>query len=474
MKKILRSPIAKGQAANVRCGQQKRPEATFYYKMQKLIPLIAAALTMAFIASFARAMPSRVVLGYSATWRDPDSPPEFYNYDAVTYIARSFLVPHPDGTVEVPTGYFNKSLKEMAHTHGVKLLMSLGGEASNADNWLSIARHPEHFARFCDQLDQLLKDQGYDGIDIDWEPSATTAEDAAAFTSFMKALRARFPHQTITTALGASEYWIGHFNWKDITDNVDFVNVMTYDYSGAWGGRAGYTSGLFPAGAYTPDPDLSASEGMKNLIKNHHVPPEKLLMGITFWAVRFGVDHIGDHFPVNAPGYTYDITYAETMSLLSGGAYKNFWDDKAAMPYLQRTAGGSVIVYENPKSILHKCEYAGKIGCPGIMIWHLGSDVQGDRAPLMDEVAKFNGVHGNKFPRSAIEQQLAELQSDIGQLKHSSKPDNGLGSSELPPVAGASSLSADQLEKLFRQMESDWASLQDQVWQQEAMHREKP
>ena len=202
------------------------------------------------------------MVGYSATWRDPDSPPECYNFDAVTYLARAFLVPHPDGTVETPDGYFNKTMESLAREHGVKLLMSLGGEASNADNWLSIARNPKYFQNFCDNLDKLLADHGYDGIDIDWEPSATTTEDGVAYTSFLKSLRDRFPSRIITTALGASEYWIGHFSWKDVADNVDYVNVMTYDYSGGWGGRADYCSNLFPAGAYAPKPTLSVAEGM--------------------------------------------------------------------------------------------------------------------------------------------------------------------------------------------------------------------
>ncbi len=74
--------------------------------------------------------------------------PECYNFDAITHLARAFLVPHPDGTIEMPDGYFNKTMESLARKHGVKLLMSLGGEASNADNWLSIARHPKLFPEF--------------------------------------------------------------------------------------------------------------------------------------------------------------------------------------------------------------------------------------------------------------------------------------------------------------------------------------
>ena len=266
---------------------------------------------------------------------------------------------------------------------------------------------------------------------------------------FLKGLRARFPDRIITTALGASEYWIGHFSWKDVTDNVDYVNVMTYDYSGGWGGRAAYASNLFPAGAYSPEPTLSVEEGMKNLIENHKVPPAKLLMGITFWPSRFAVDHIGDHFPINGPGYSMNITYADTMCLLRTGRYTESWDEKAAMPYLQRTGGGSVICYENPRSIRLKCEYAAKLGCAGIMIWHLGADVYEDKAPLMDAVAESCGVAKQTFPPQIVEQQIAERENQNQQMK------SHLG------VASASAV------------ETEWGLLQDQLWQDEAPQHAK-
>jgi chitinase len=442
-------------------------EPTFYPIMQKLLRLFAIPLIVVTIAIAAQARPDRVVLGYSATWRDADSPPETYNYDAMTYLARAFLTPHPDGTIEVPDGYFSPTMAALAHQHGVKLLMSLGGEASNADNWLSIARHPTYLGRFCDNLEKLLADQHYDGIDIDWEPSATTTEDGLAYVALLKALRARFPNRIITTALGASEYWIGHFSWKDVTDAVDYVNVMTYDYSGGWGGQAAYASNLFPPGAYPPQPTFSVAEGMKNLIENHHAPPSKLLMGMTFWPSRFHVDHLGDRFPINGPGYSTNITYADTMCLARTGKYKEFWDDKAAMPYLQRIGGGSVVCYENPRSIRRKCDYAAQLGCAGIMIWHAGADVYGDRAPLMDAVAESCGAAKQIFPRQIVEQQIADREAEIQRLRSQlHPPDGGEDASAAQSVGKMDALSADQLQKLRVDVETNWGLLQDQLWRQ--------
>jgi chitinase len=436
--------------------------------MQKLTPIVAALFLL--IAVSARATPDRVVVGYSATWRDSSTPPECYNFDAITHLARAFLAPHPDGTIEVPDGYFNPSMESLARKHGVKLLMSIGGEASNADNWLSIARNPECFQRFKDGLANLLSTHGYDGIDIDWEPSALTTEDGDAYISLLKGLRARFADRIITTALPAGEYWVSHFAWKEVVANVDYVNVMTYDYSGGWGGRAAYCSSLFPAGAYVPEPTLSDAEGMQNLIENHQVPPAKLLMGMTFWPSRFAVDHIGDHFPVNGADYSMNITYAQAMCLLSTGEYKDFWDEKAAMPYLQRGAGGSVVCYESPRSIQRKCQYAAKLGCAGVMIWHLGADVDGGAAPLMDAVADSFGAPKQTFARQMIERQIAEFRGEIRDLKSKIKGPANPPANESP--TDLSTLPDDQLQALLARIETEWGVAQGELWEQDAPQKQ--
>jgi chitinase len=414
----------------------------------------------------ATARPDRIVLGYSALWRDSEEPPECYNFDALTHLARAFLRPNPDGAVEAPPGYFNPSMETQARQHGVKLLISLGGEAENADNWLSVARHPQYLKRFFDDLQKLMADHGYDGVDIDWEPAPLTDEDGAAYTSLLKSLRARFPKSIITTALPAGEYWVSHHSWPDVLASVDYVNVMVYDYSGSWGGRADFSSNLFPPGAYPPQPQLSVEQGMKNLVQNHHAPPAKLLMGVNFWPTRFAVDHIGGEFPKHVPGYTLNITYAQTMALLSTGVYKDFWDEQAAMPYLERTAGGSVVVYENPRSIEQKCQFARQSGFAGMMIWHIGADLDGAHAPLMDALAQSCGGASQNFPREILQSQIAELRDQIKKLQKKLKALRSSGGDITNP-------SEAQPADLYAQLQKDWGSLQDQLWQAQAPKREQ-
>jgi chitinase len=401
------------------------------------------------LSSPAIAAPTRVVLGYSAAWFDSTCPPQAYNYDALTHLARSFLMPRPDGTLDVPPDFFNPAMESLARSHHVKLLMSIGGESETADHWLSVARHPQYLQRFIDRLDQLMAEHHYDGIDIDWEPSALIDEDGLAYTTMLKALRARFPKAVLTTALNAGDYWISHHSWKDVCDSVDYVNVMVYIYSGAWGGQAAYASNLFPPGAYPPEPEYSVDEGMRNLIDHHHVPPAKLLMGVTFWGSQFCVDHVGDSFPKNKPGYSSNLTYGQTMDLLATGRYRQMWDEKAAMPYAERTTSGSVICYEDARSIRLKCQHARKLGCAGVMIWHVGADVYGRHAPLMDAIAESFGASPQVLSADVLPAQIASIKSDLQRLRATA------------PATIQPDANVEDVRKILGQA---WAERQDQAW----------
>src|ERR1700690_3985870 len=104
--------------------------------MKKLILVELAAILLLGATSISWAKPNKVVLGYSASWFDGIYPPESYNYDVFTHIARSFLVPKANGDITVSGDFWNAELEKMAHSHKVKLIASIGGASPDAKNWL--------------------------------------------------------------------------------------------------------------------------------------------------------------------------------------------------------------------------------------------------------------------------------------------------------------------------------------------------
>ena len=64
------------------------------------------------IGSHATAKPNYVILGYSASWFDGIYPPVSYNFDAMTHIARAFLIPKEDGSIIAQGGYSGCKLGE--------------------------------------------------------------------------------------------------------------------------------------------------------------------------------------------------------------------------------------------------------------------------------------------------------------------------------------------------------------------------
>ena len=141
-------------------------------------------------------------------------------------------------------------------------------------------------------------------------------------------------------------------------------------------------------------------------------------MGMTFWGYRFRADHIGDTFPASKPGYFDGLSLGEIDGLIGTGHYLAKWDARAANPYLERSGGGSVVCYENAESIRRKCEYARAAGCGGVMVWHVGADVCGRQAPLMDALAQSCGGTAAVLGRDAMESQVATLR----QAAHAAGP----------------------------------------------------
>ena len=63
---------------------------------------------------------------------------------------------------------------------------------------------------------------------------------------------------------------------------------------------------------------------------------------------------------------------------LNDDDYEYFYDDIAQVPYILSKDKTLFISYDDPRSILAKCEYVKNNDCAGVMYWENGCDSTGD------------------------------------------------------------------------------------------------
>src|SRR5688500_12726118 len=189
-------------------------------------------------------------------------------------------------------GNFNQ-LRKLKRLHpDLKVVWSFGGWTWSG-GFGQAAANPAAFADSCRRLveDPRWADV-FDGIDIDWEyPNACGLQcDTSGFSSFtnvMSALRNRFGSNNLVTAAitadGTNGGKIDAADYGGAAKSVDWYNVMSYDFFGAWAAN-GPTAPHSPLSSYNdiPTADFYSDAAIQKL-KSKGVPASKLLLGIGFY-----------------------------------------------------------------------------------------------------------------------------------------------------------------------------------------------
>ena len=200
------------------------------------------------------AAPPKRLLGYYPEWSKYNNPPYVYSsdqipYNQLTHISHAFvlLTTKADGTLKVPTGFIEPALITKAHAAGVKVLVSIGGgDGIQGPRFNRMARVEAYRQAFVHNVRAFLRKYGYDGVDIDWE--IPNAKDMSNCTTLMQELRNELPvGQWLISMATPSDprSWGEGFDIPALAPLVDFMNVMTYDFTGSWAGFAGLNSPLF-------------------------------------------------------------------------------------------------------------------------------------------------------------------------------------------------------------------------------------
>ncbi|MEV5798767.1 glycoside hydrolase family 18 chitinase [Streptomyces collinus] len=277
-------------------------------------------------------------------------------------------------------GNFNQLRELKAKYPNLKVIWSFGGWTWSG-GFAQAAANPTAFAQSCYNLveDPRWADV-FDGIDIDWEyPNACglscDTSGAAAYKNVMSALRAKFGSKALVTSAvtadGSAGGKIEAADYAGAAQYVDWYNVMTYDFFGAWDAK-GPTAPHSPLTSYSgiPKDGFTTADAMAKY-KAIGVPASKLLIGIGFYGRGWtGVTQ-------DAPGGT--ATGPATGTYEQGiEDYKVLKTSCPATGTVAGTAyahcGGNWWSYDTPATIASKMTWAKNQGLGGAFFWEFSGD----------------------------------------------------------------------------------------------------
>ena len=226
-----------------------------------------------------------------------------------THVIQAFIVPtQVNGVPGIDTNGYGigsgpgskaEEFVTLAHNNDVKALVAIvvgRPEAavmeSNTDS--------THIASFVDVLTKFIDDNGYDGIDVDWEAYVTQANFNSQFPEFISLLRAAMPAKVITVAGSIDHRRVYATAYNDgsgmhVFDKVDQINFMNYDMDGSvYSGRASSVTWFNTAVRRNPAWPFDSSinnygnnwtqeENLKYILEYTIIPAAKVGLGVPFY-----------------------------------------------------------------------------------------------------------------------------------------------------------------------------------------------
>ncbi|HPZ42670.1 MAG TPA: glycosyl hydrolase family 18 protein [Bacillota bacterium] len=316
---------------------------------------------------------NRIVLGYYTEYYPGDNLSYnslLANHASIDYIATfSYLT---DGRGNL-TGTPITTGVELAKNKGVKSLMLVHNisNAIDSDAAHTLLSVPENRMNFEKNILSLIKEHGFDGVNIDLE--GVPAADRSNYSTLLKELKEMLEPAgyLLTVSIPAKtrdnplDNWNGAYDYTAIGEYADLVTLMTYDEH-------------WPGGYPGPVASLSwVQQVLDYAVKS--IPREKILMGVAAYGYNW-----------SSAGGASTVLWnrAGTLASRNGGAR---WNDQYSAPYLiyyDQRGYRHEVWFENRFSLAIKLDLVNSYDLGGIAVWRLGFEDASFWQTVVEKISK--------------------------------------------------------------------------------------
>ncbi|KAJ8966356.1 hypothetical protein NQ317_006815 [Molorchus minor] len=274
-----------------------------------------------------------------------------------THLIYTFVGINTEGSVVLLDEYLDVTLGNFASFNALKQ------KNSNLKTLLAVGGWNEGSTKYSTMAASSTLRANFDGFDLDWEYPAQrggASSDVENFATLVKEFREVFDQHglLLTAAVAAAASSVDlSYDVPSLSQYLDWINVMTYDFKGLMTDAA--ITGWIERGA----------------------DPQKLVLGLGIYGRSFTLSD-SSNTALGAPSsgagnsgsYTLEagmLGYLEICELQLAGGWTTVWDDEQKVPYTYK--GNQWVGYDNAESIAKKAKYAQSLNLGGVMIWSYGN-----------------------------------------------------------------------------------------------------
>ena len=316
-------------------------------------------------------------------------------------------------------GNFKQLLLAKKKQPNLKTMLSIGGW-TYSPNFNEILKSEQKRSQFASTAVKLMYNNGFDGLNLDWE-HILTAEEGVQFVDLLKKIRhlmKEHAHKTnaapflLSAAVTANPKQYKIMDLPAMDKYLDFWEFMAYDYAGSWDETSRHQAALFPDSGNPSSTPFSTESAMDYYLHEGKIHPSKMNLGFPLYGHTF--------LSTDGPGNKFEGV-GDGSHVAGDGDGKGIWDYKdlplpgAAVTELPEIGASysydadkkMLVTYDTPNIAIQKAKWIKERGLGGAMWWEVDGDKSGKESIVAKVVKELGTLEKSKnhlhFPNSEYE-----------------------------------------------------------------------